>query len=58
MANKPTWNDIIHERPSELMKHYKIDERAMGKAVRDHSNDIKCPTERRKFYETVYNNKR
>ncbi len=55
---KPTWNDIISEKPSELMKHYKLDEKAMGRVVRDHSNDIKCPTERRKFYSEVYDNKR
>jgi hypothetical protein len=55
--SKPTWNDINNERPSDLMKHYKLDEKAMGKVVRDHSNDIKCPVERRGFYEKVYNNR-
>lgn len=58
MSNKPTYQDIVNEKPSELMKHYKIDEKAMGRAVRDHSNDIKCPIERTKFYESVYLNKR
>lgn len=55
---KVTFQDIVNERPSELMKHYKLDEKAMGRIVRDHSNDIKCPTERRKFYSEVYDNKR
>ncbi len=55
---KPTWNDIVNERPSELMKHYKLDEKAMGRVVQSHSNDIKCAAERRKFYGEVYDNKR
>ena len=55
---KPTFQDIVNERPKDLMKHYKLDEKAMGRAVRDHSNDIKCPAERRKFYGEVYDTKR
>jgi len=39
------------------MKHYKLDEKGMGRAVMQHSNDIKCPNERRKFYGEVYNNR-
>lgn len=58
MSKKPTWNDLHQAHPKELMRVYKLDERGLNKAVRDHSNDIKCATERRKFYETVYNNKR
>lgn len=54
---KPTWNDICNEKPAELMKHYKLDEKAMGRVVQSHSNDIKCPVERRGFYEKVYDNR-
>jgi len=58
MSRKPTFNDIINERPADLMKHYKINEKQMGQVVRNHSNDIKNAAERRKFYESVYNGKR
>ena len=57
MAKGPTFQDIVNEKPSELMKHYKLDEKGMGRAVMQHSNDIKCPNERRKFYGEVYNNR-
>ena len=53
---KPTWNDICNEKPSELMKHYKLTEKQMGQVVRNHSNDIQCASERRKFYGDVYDN--
>ena len=58
MAKQPTYNDIVNEKPSDLMKHYKISEVQMGQVVNRHSNDIKSSDERRKFYETVYNGKR
>ena len=54
---KPTFQDICNERPSDLMKHYKLDEKSMGRAVQSHSNDINCPKERREFYGKVYDNR-
>jgi Mor family transcriptional regulator len=58
MAKQPTYNDIVNERPADLMRHYKISEKQMGQVVNKHSNDIKSSVERRKFYESVYNGKR
>lgn len=58
MAKKPTFNDIINERPADLMRHYKLSEKQMGQVVQSHSNDIKCREERRRFYSKVYDNKR
>lgn len=57
MAKKPTWNDIVQERPSELMKHYKLNEVQLGQVVRKHSADINNAAERRAFYEKVYDNR-
>ncbi len=47
MAKQPTYNDIVNEKPADLMNHYKISEVQMGQVVNKHSNDIKSADEPR-----------
>lgn len=56
-SKKVTWNDLHEAKPSELMKTYKLDHKALERQIRHHWDGANAQ-ERRQLYEKVYSNKR
>lgn len=55
--SKVQWNDLSSATPAELKKTYKLNDRQLEQHIRKHMDGANT-VERRKLYETVYNNKR
>lgn len=53
MKKKVTWNDLHNATQHELRKTYKLNDRQLENAVRNHLDGANL-NERRKLYETVY----
>lgn len=53
MTQKVTWNDLHNATQQELRKTYKLNDRQLENAVRNHLHGANA-SERRRLYETVY----
>lgn len=58
MAKLPTWNDLHEATSADLRRVYKLNDRQLEQAVRKHMDGSTNASERRDFYEKIYNTKR
>ena len=57
MSKTPTWNDFNSARPAELKKTYKINDRQLENAFRNHLDGANA-NERRSMYDKLYRRNR
>lgn len=57
MTKKIHYNDLMEAKPADLKRIYKVNDRQLENAVRNHMDGAN-PKERRDHYESVYNSTR
>lgn len=57
MSKQPTWNDFKDARPAELKKTYKLNDRQLENAYRNHLDGASAG-ERRSMYDKLYRRNR
>jgi hypothetical protein len=57
MSKQPTWNDFQEAKPAELKKTYKLNDRQLENAYRNHLNGADA-NDRRSMYDKLYRRNR